>query len=78
MPNAVLENLYLKKPIVATQCIPYMSTLISHGNNGYLSKVEDYKSLASNILNFKNLKKHGFTKKYQPSNPNIYFKNIKY
>jgi len=76
LPNTVLENLYLKKPIVSTRCIPYMSTLINHGENGYLVPIEDPKSLASAILDFKSLTKHGFTKQHQPTNPNIYFKKI--
>ena len=74
LPNAVLENLYLKKPIVATQCIPYLSTLINHGKNGYIVPTENPKSLASAILNFENLTEQGFRKKHQPTNPNIYFK----
>ena len=74
LPNAVLENLYLKKPIVATQCIPYLSTLITHGKNGYITPTESPESLASAILNFESLTEEGFTKKHQPTNPNIYFK----
>ena len=77
LPNAVLENLYLKKPIIATKCIPYMSTLINHGENGYITPIEDSKSLAEAILNFKDLTQHGFTKHYQPSHVNTYFKNLK-
>ena len=57
LPNTVLENLYLKKPIVATKCIPFMSELIENGNNGFLVEVEDIEQLAISILEYKQLKK---------------------
>jgi len=53
LPNTVLENLYLKKPIVATRCIPFMDTLIENGKNGLLVNVEDEDSLAEAILEYK-------------------------
>lgn len=56
LPNTVLENLYLKKPIVSTKCIPYMESLIDKGNTGYLVDVDDVNGLAKSILNFRNLK----------------------
>jgi len=77
LPNAVLENLYLKKPIVATRCIPFISTLIEDGENGFLVDVDNIEELASKILDFKLLHGLGFTKKYQPTNPNRYFQELK-
>jgi len=59
LPNAVLENLYLKKPIIATKCIPFMSTLIADGENGFLVEVETIKPLANRILRYKELKNLG-------------------
>jgi len=56
LPNVVLENLYLHKPIVATRCISFMESLIQNGKNGFLVDVEDSHQLANAILNFKNLK----------------------
>lgn len=56
LPNAVLENLYLKKPIIATKCIPFMYELIKDGENGFLVDVEDYEQLSRAILNYKDIK----------------------
>jgi len=55
LPNVVLENLYLHKPIVATRCISFMDSLIQNGKNGFLVEVEDSVQLADAILNFKKL-----------------------
>lgn len=55
LPNTVLENLYLKKPIVSTRCIPFMNELIENGKNGILVEVENKKSLAEAILNYKTI-----------------------
>ena len=53
LPNAVLENLYLKKPIVATNCISFMHELIDENINGYIVDVDNVDMLSSAILNFK-------------------------
>jgi len=55
LPNTVLENLYLKKPIVSTRCIPFMDTLINNGKNGFLVAIEDSDALAKAILNYKSI-----------------------
>lgn len=55
LPNAVLENIYLKKPIVATRCIPFMEELIKDGENGFLVDVENIEQLADSILKYKEL-----------------------
>jgi len=55
LPNTVLENLYLNKPIVATTCIPFMHTLIKDGRNGFLVPVEEVEMLSSAILRFKEI-----------------------
>lgn len=46
LPNAMLEAMYLARPVAATKCIPYISQVIKDGINGYLCEVGDYKSLA--------------------------------
>lgn len=56
LPNTVLENLYLKKPIVSTRCIPFMESLITQGDNGYLVDGEDRAAMAEKILRFKELR----------------------
>lgn len=55
MPNTVIENLYLRKPVVATRCIPYMSQLIQNGSNGFLVDVDNIDALADAILNYDKL-----------------------
>lgn len=55
MPNTVIENLYLQKPIVATRCIPFMDRLISNGKNGFLVDVENSQQLAKAILDYENI-----------------------
>jgi len=53
LPNAVLENLYLGKPVVATNCISFMNQLIDENNNGYIVEVDNILMLSQAILNFK-------------------------
>lgn len=55
LPNTVLENLYLHKPVVATKCIPFMKELIKEGHNGLLVDVEDVDALSDAILEYKNI-----------------------
>ena len=55
LPNAVLENLYLKKPVIATRCVPFMSELIDDGRSGFLVDVDDYIALSKAILNYKEI-----------------------
>jgi len=57
LPNAVLENLYLKKPVIATKCTPFMDQMIKDGENGFLVKVEDQEALSKAILNYKNIRR---------------------
>jgi glycosyltransferase involved in cell wall biosynthesis len=63
LPNTVLENLYLKKPIIATRCIPFMDSLIIDGENGFLVDVENKEQLANAIINYKKIKPINFNKK---------------
>lgn len=73
LPNAILENLYLKKPIVSTKCIPFMSKLIKDKKNGFLVEVDSSDEMASSILNYKNL---NFTADYNGENINEIFNEI--
>lgn len=56
LPNTVLENLFLNKPVIATKCIPYLDKLIDNGRNGLLVEVEDVKGIAYAILDYKTIK----------------------
>jgi glycosyltransferase involved in cell wall biosynthesis len=76
LPNAVLENLYLRKPIIATRCVPFLSSLIHNGVNGFLTEVENGQELAFRILEFNTLSKLGFDEAYQPTNSSQYFKSL--
>jgi len=60
LPNTVLENLYINKPVVATKCIPFMNVLIHHGKNGLLVDVEDISGLGKAILGYRDIKEKGF------------------
>lgn len=52
LPNTVLENLYLQKPIVATRCISFMEDIINNGQNGWLVDVDNEEMITRAILNF--------------------------
>ncbi len=75
LPNVVLENIYLKKPIVATKCIPFMSELIKDGKNGFLVEVENIEQLADAILRYKELKDIGI-EVFKQSDVNSFFKEL--
>lgn len=46
LPNVMLEALYLKIPVVATKCIPFVAETIKEGETGYCVDVKDYKNMA--------------------------------
>jgi len=73
LPNTVLENLYLKKPIIATRCIPFMDHLIKDGKNGILVSTENYKTLCSAILNYKKINTEYKTIEFNFNNINDIF-----
>jgi len=76
LPNTVLENLYLKKPVVSTRCIPFMESLIQEGKNGFLVDVDDIVGLSNAILNFKSLELE-FSNSINTNNEvNKFFTNI--
>ena len=58
LPNVILENLYLQKPIITTNCIEFLSSLIHHGKNGFIVNVGDYEDMARKILRYKELKSY--------------------
>lgn len=57
LPNVVLENLYLEKPVVATRCMPFMNIIIEDKKNGLLVEVEDEEALSEAILNYQKIEK---------------------
>lgn len=56
LPNVVLEALYLKTPVVATNCTPSLSTIIRSGENGFIIDVDDIDMMAKRILEYDKLK----------------------
>ena len=75
LPNVVLENIYLKKPIIATRCIPYMETLIQDGESGFLVDIEESDALAKSILKYQQLNAEKFTYMDELTNVNSFFKD---
>lgn len=76
LPNTILENLYLKKPIVATKCIPFMDELICDGKNGLLVDIENKSQLADAILNYKIIDIN-YQNNLDTSDINLFFNEIK-
>jgi len=57
LPNALIEAMFLKKPLISSDCPTGPKEILDNGNYGSLFKVGDYKLLAKLILNFKKSKK---------------------
>ncbi len=76
LPNTVLENLYLKKPVIATKCIPFMNQLIQDGKNGLLVDVGNIQQLANAILNYKNIDTSKVNKVVDKTDINTLFLNL--
>ena len=50
LPNAMLEAMYLGKPVAVTECIPYISKVVKNGLNGYVCDVQDVDGLAEAMI----------------------------
>ena len=50
LPNAMVEAMYLKKPVVATRCLPIIDRMVENGVNGYKVEVEDHVKMAAAML----------------------------
>lgn len=55
LPNAMLEAMYVGKPVVATECIPYIKTVIKNGVNGYICGVGDIEELSNSLYKAKSI-----------------------
>jgi glycosyltransferase involved in cell wall biosynthesis len=78
LPNTVLENLFLNKPIVATRCISFMDELIQNGVNGWLTDVDNIKQLTEAILNYKELNPQLTNNSTSDFNINTLFEQVKH
>lgn len=70
LPNALIEAMYLKRPVVATLCIPVISRIVKNGYNGITIPVEDPQALSTAMIHALTLKDFSMT--YQPSNEEDY------
>lgn len=50
LPNAMIEAMYLGKPVAATRCIPYIINVIKDGINGWTAEPEDADGLAKAMI----------------------------
>lgn len=65
LPNAMVEAMYLGKPVVATRCLPIIDRMVEDGVNGYKVEVGDYEKMAVAMVRAIGLK--NVRLKYQPS-----------
>lgn len=65
LPNALVDAMYLGRPVAATKCIPIISRMVKDGYNGYLAESENPQSLADAMEKAVNLK--NFEMIYHPS-----------
>lgn len=50
LPNSLIEALYLKRPVVATNCIPIINRIVNNGKNGYVVNSENVEELADAMI----------------------------
>lgn len=67
LPNSLIEAMYLKRPVVATRCIPIISRMIQEGENGYTVEVESPQEMAEKMIKALELKNPVMT--FKPDTP---------
>lgn len=72
LPNALIEAMYLKRPVVGTKCIPIVERIIKDGFNGYVVPVEDPEALADGMIKAISLRDFNMT--YVPSSKEDFIK----
>ncbi len=75
LPNSLIEAMYLKRPVVATRCIPIISRMIKEGVNGYTTEVENVEQLAERMHDALNLKELNMI--YKPGEPESFIELFK-
>lgn len=70
LPNALVEAMYLNRPVVATTCIPIISRMVKDGYNGYLVPSEDVDAMADAMVKAIELK--DFDMIYRPGSPEMF------
>lgn len=66
LPNAMIEAMFLKRPVAATRCIPIIHRMVKDGYNGYTATTENAEELAKSVVQACQLKE--FDMIYKPSN----------
>ena len=64
LPNTLVEAMFLKRPVVASNCLPIIQRMIVDGENGYIVPVDNPNAMAEAML-----KAHKLTRvkmKYKP------------
>ena len=74
LPNALLEAMYLGRPVVAFRCLKIISNMICEGKNGYTCEIENPKELAKMMLEAVKLKNCNLI--YKPASKEDFIKNI--
>ena len=75
LPNSLIEAMYLKRPVVATRCIPIISRMVKEGYNGYTVEVEDIEQLVDRMHDALQLR--NFEMIYKPSKPEYFIELFK-
>ncbi|NHZ84468.1 MAG: glycosyltransferase [Planctomycetia bacterium] len=55
LPNVILEALFLKTPVVVTDCIPYFHEILEEGKDGFIVNYGDEQTFADRIMKYKEL-----------------------
>ena len=67
LPNALVEAMYMKRPIVSTTCIDIIKRMVQDGYNGYLVPTENPRAMAEAMI--KAIKLRNFKMTYKPAQP---------
>ena len=67
--------MYLRRPVVATRCIPIISRMIEEGVNGYTVDVENAEQLANRMLMARHLTDLEMI--YEPGKPEDFIRLFK-
>ena len=74
LPNALIEAMYLERPVVATRCLEIIDDIVQEGLNGYTCEVGDVDALANGMIEAIKLKNCKMT--YQPASREDFINNI--
>lgn len=67
LPNALVEAMYMKRPVVSTTCVDIIKRMVQDGYNGYLVPSEDSDAMAEAMI--KAIKLQNLKMTYRPAQP---------